>query len=138
MRKMAANVVFLVAGAATFASLGACSTSSSPKLDAGERMQARGAQISHQGDDWASGQKDVKEGKRLVERSQDRTKDAEKKRARATNTLADAEQKITEAEADRIRGERLVSEGAVKMDRAAAGYSTIRSGPPAIDVPPAR
>lgn len=128
----------LALGVAAPLFLGACATSDSASLDAGERMQARGDQISERGDAWADGQKDVKLGTRLVEKGDGRSSDGEKKLARARKMVTEAENQIAAAEADKIKGRNLVAGGTAQMERAEASYSAIRSGPPAIDIQPSQ
>jgi hypothetical protein len=130
--------LFLALVVATPVLLAGCSTSDSASLDSGERMQARGEQISERGTAWTDGQSDVREGNRLVEKSHDRRSDGEQKLARAQKMAAEAEKQIAAAGADRIKGENLVTAGTAQMERAEASYSAIRSGPSAIDVQPSQ
>ena len=112
--------------------LGACSTTSSGPMDAGERMSARGETIAGRGAAWTQGQREIAEGEQLVSKSASNTASAEKRLERAQEAAMKAEQQILAAQADRASGERMIAGGTVRMREAEAAYSDIRSGPSAL------
>jgi peptidoglycan hydrolase CwlO-like protein len=123
----------LITTAASLALLtGACSTASTAP-DIGERISQRAAEIGDYGSAWTDGQKNVKQGQQLVEKSSSRLSDAEKDLARARENVAQAEQRIAEAQANRTKGQQLVQDGTGQMQRAEADYKAIRTGPSAVN-----
>jgi len=115
---------------ATSVLLAACSTSGSQ--DAGERMSARGAVISGRGEAWTDGQRDVRKGQRLVERSTSRLTDGEKKLKRANDAVTAAERQIQSGQSEKTHGEQMISQGTEQMRQAEAAYAAIRNGPSAV------
>ena len=81
--------------------LGACSTTSSAPMDAGERMSARGETIAGRGAAWTQGQREIAKGEKLVSKSASNTASAEKRLERAQEAAMKAEQQILAAQADR-------------------------------------
>ena len=110
---------------------GACSTSNTG-MDTGERISQRAADIGNYGDAWSDGQKGVKQGQQLVEKSSSRLADAEKDLARARERVTRAERQIADAQADRTKGQQLIQDGTGQMQRAETDYSAIRTGPSAV------
>jgi len=110
---------------------GACSTSNTG-MDTGERISQRGGEIGGYGEAWSDGQKDVKQGQQLVEKSSSTLADAEEDLASARERVARAERQIGEATADRAKGQQQSQDGTGQMQRAEADYTAIRSGPPAL------
>jgi len=111
--------------------LGACSTGNTG-AEAGERISQRATEIGDYGSAWSDGQKNVKEGQQLVEKSGSRLADAEKDLARSRERVAVAERQIGEARANRTKGQQLVQDGTGQMQRAEADYAAIRTGPSAL------
>jgi len=111
--------------------LGACTTAGSSSLDTGQRLSQRGGEISTYGKAWSDGQKDYRQGQRMVERSGKASTDGEKQLARAREQVAEAEEHIRSARAERSSGEQLMTDGTARMQRAEASYTAARTGPPA-------
>ena len=112
--------------------LGACSSSGPSTLDTGQRISQRGGEIGNFGSAWSEGREDVRQGRRLVERSSGVAEDAEKKLARAQADVRKAQERIRKAQADRTDGEQLIAGGTDRMERAEADYVRARTGPSAI------
>jgi peptidoglycan hydrolase CwlO-like protein len=122
----------LITAAASLALLsGACSTASTGP-DTGERISQRATKIGDYGSAWSGGQKNVKDGQQLVEKSGSRLSDAEKDLARSRERVAVAERQIAEAQANRTKGQQLVQDGTGQMQRAEADYAALRTGPSAL------
>lgn len=116
--------------------LGACSSTGSSSMDAGQRISQRGHEIGDYGAAWSDGQRDVRQGRRLVEKNSDSSVDAEKRLARARADVAKAEEQLRKAQLGRSDGERLIADGTAQMQRAEADYTAVRAGPPAIAADP--
>jgi hypothetical protein len=116
----------LLAGAAL--ALAACSGGSS-RLDAGQRISARGDAISGRGDAWNNGQRDVQAGQKALQKSADRAADGEEELRRARDAAAKAERKIQMAQTDRLAAEQRIGAGQAEMSRAEADYTAIRNQP---------
>ena len=117
----------VVAGSAFV--LSACSGGSAPRLDAGERMSARGAAISGRGSAWNEGQNDVQAGQKALGRSVDRAADGEKDLRQARDAVVKAERKIQDAQSGRVAAEQRIASGQAKMQQAETDYRAIRSQP---------
>lgn len=104
--------------------LAACAGSASSSMNAGERLADRGGEITRYGDDWAAGNKSVRDGEKLAGKS--------------TDQIADARKKLSRAEADQVKAQRMIEDGKSKMQRSEADYAATRAGPPAITVPQMR
>lgn len=111
--------------------LAGCASTPDAPLSPGQRITERGDAISEYGDAWTSGQANVTEGQRMVERSARDSRDAQEKLTSARGHVVEAETRLREAEAVRIAGERLIADGQLQMQRAEADYAAIRSGPAA-------
>jgi hypothetical protein len=127
---------------ATFASLtlalGACAGSNSPSLNAGERIAQRGDTITQYGDSWQSASKDVREGQRIMDKSDGRLADANKQLAKANAAQSEAQASITRAEDDRAKALALINSGTTRMQQAEAAYAAVRAGPAATATPQPR
>lgn len=122
----------LITIAASLALLtGACSTANTAP-DTGERISQRANEIGDYGSAWTDGQKNVKQGQQLVDKSSSRLTNAEKDLARARENVALAEQRIAEAQANRTKGQQLVQDGTGQMQRAEADYAAVKAGPSAV------
>lgn len=117
--------------------LGACSGTGSSSMDAGQRISQRGDEIGNYGAAWSDGQRDVTEGRQLVEKNTDSSADAEKRLAQARADMAKAEEQLRKAQLGRSDGERLIADGTAQMQQAEADYTAVRAGPPAIGAVPA-
>lgn len=112
--------------------LAACSSGGGKSLDVGERMSARGASIAGRGEAWTGGQRDVAKGQQLIDKSAGRLTNGEKDLRKAQERVTRAQRDIQTAQADRVAGERLVSDGMAQMRRAEADYTDIRTQPSAV------
>lgn len=101
--------------------LGACAGSGS-SMNAGERISERGGEIAQYGAAWTAGNKDVRNGEKLI--------------AKSTDQIADARKKLAEAEADQARARQMIADGTTAMRRSEADYAAARAGPAATAVPP--
>jgi chromosome segregation ATPase len=124
------SIIPLITGAALL--VGACSTSGSSTMDSGQRIAQRGGEISDYGSSWSAGQKDVKQGHRLVESSSSKAAKAQKQLDRARSDMLKAENRLRSAQTDRSQGERMVQNGNTQMQRAEADYFEARRGPSAL------
>lgn len=114
------NKLTVIATAALItATLGACAGSGS--TTAGERITQRGGQITQYGDAWSAGNKEVREGQRIIDKSSDQ--------------IADARKKLAKAETDQARARQMIIDGTSKMQRSEAEYAATRAGPPATNIP---
>lgn len=104
-------------------------------MDAGQRMSQRGHEIGDYGSAWSDGQRDVTQGRRLVEKNSDSSVDAEKRLARARADVAKAEEQLRKAQLGRSDGERLIADGTAQMQRAESDYTAVRAGPPVVADP---
>lgn len=102
----------------------ACAGSASSSMNAGERISERGGEISQYGDAWASGNKDVREGEKLI--------------AQSTDQIANARRKLADAEVDRAKAQKMIADGTARMKQSEADYAAARAGPAAIAVPQPR
>ncbi len=114
----------ITAFAAFTISLAACAGSASSSMNTGERLSERGGEITRYGDEWAAGNKSLREGEKLAGKS--------------TNRIADARKKLAEAEADQVKAQRMIVDGTTMMQRSEADYAATRAGPPATPVPQLR
>ncbi len=105
-------------------SLAACAGSASSSMNPGERLSERGGEITRYGDEWAAGNKAVREGEKLAGKS--------------ANRIADARKTLAEAEEDRVRAQRMITDGTSMMQRSEADYAAARAGPPVIAAPQPR
>lgn len=128
---------FIFASTAAILALGlsACAGSGSPSMNSGERITQRGGQITQYGDTWTSGDKAVRDGERLSQKSASTIASAQKKLDKATADQRKAQSNIAKAEADRTRALQMIAEGRIKMERAEADYAAVRAGPAAIATP---
>lgn len=110
----------------------ALSACASGGMDNGDLISQRGGDISARGKSWADGQRDQREGQKLVSRSDKQVSDGEKALRKAQDDMAKAQRRIEDASNDRVNGERLVTSGNLKMQQAESDYSTIRQGPSAV------
>lgn len=122
---------FGMAGLASVA-LAACASTDTGPLTPGQRMAERGGEIAEYGADWSAGQSSVREGERLVERSEKRERDARKDLSNAEDRAARAQRDLQQAQADLARGQQMIQQGTQQMERAEANYEDIRSRAPAI------
>ena len=113
-------------------SLGACATDGRSR-DTGERLSDRGKEIGAYGTAWSEGQKDVKNGEKIVEKSNRSLANGERDLERARKELAQAEQQISDASATRAAALKRIEDGRAQMGRAEADYATTKSGPSAVD-----
>lgn len=111
----------LAASAAFALMLAACAGSSASPTTAGERITQRGDTITEYGDAWTSGNKDVRNGERLLSKS--------------TDQIADARKKLAKAEADQSKARQLIADGTTRMQQSEADYAAARAGPAAITIP---
>lgn len=109
----------LAASAVLTMTLGACAGSGS--MNAGERISERGGEITQYGDAWTSGNKDVRDGERLI--------------AKSTKQIEDARKKLAKAEADQAKARQMIADGTIKMQRSEADYAAARAGPAATNIP---
>lgn len=100
--------------------------------DSGQRISQRGAMIGEFGSDWTDGNKEVIKGRKLIEKSAKQAADADKKVARARQAMAKAEDQQLQAQADRAKGETLISRGTARMAEAEERYAAVRAGPSAV------
>jgi septal ring factor EnvC (AmiA/AmiB activator) len=107
--------------AALALSLGACVGSGSSTRDTGERMTQRGGEIAQYGDQWTAGNKDVRNGEKLI--------------AKSSRQIDDARKKLSKAEADQAKARQMIAEGTIKMQSSEADYAAARTGPAAITIP---
>ena len=128
------KLTFMPIALSTSLFLGACSVSDSS--DTGERLEQRGEDISGYGQDWEAGQKDYNQGKAVVEQSSKKFAEGEQDLARAQQDVAHAQEKMRAARSESADGQKLVSAGSAKMQRAEASYASIRQGPPVTATPP--
>jgi hypothetical protein len=128
--------IFAATTAVLALGLSACAGSGSSSMNAGERITQRGGAIAQYGDSWTSGNKAVRDGERLGQKSASAIADAQKKLDRAAAAQRKAQSDIAKAEADRTRAAQMVAEGRVRMERAEADYAAVRAGPAAIPAPP--
>jgi hypothetical protein len=124
--------LLLALSAASPLLLSACASSDGAPMDTGERLSQRGGAISDYGASWTNGEKDFRQGQRLVERSGKDSSDAEKRLARAREQVASAEAQIRSAQVERSSGERMMADGTAQMQRAEADYTAVRTGQPVI------
>jgi hypothetical protein len=101
-------------------------------MDAGQRISERGGEISNRGQSWTDGHRDQLKGQKLVAKSGDQVLDGERDLEKARAAVTKAERRIEVAQANRISGEQLVSDGTSRMQKAEADYAAIKSGPSAI------
>jgi hypothetical protein len=80
-------------------------------MDTGQRISQRGGEISGYGDAWSAAQKQLVSGRAKV---------------------ANAEERIREAQTEKAEGEQMISDGTAKMQRAESGYKAISGGPSAV------
>lgn len=97
--------------------LAACAGSASSSMNTGERISARGDNITQNGDDWSAGNKALRDGEKLAAKSTDRIEKARKQ--------------LAEAEADQVKARRMISDGTIMMQRSEAEYAATRAGPSA-------
>ncbi|WP_292624727.1 MULTISPECIES: hypothetical protein [unclassified Novosphingobium] len=126
------NVTMVAASA--FA-LTACASGGSGGMDNGQRMAERGGDITARGKTWTDGQRDQREGQKLLSRSAKRAADGEKDLKNAQEKMVKAQRQIEDSRTERMNGEQLVSSGTQKMQQAEAEYSSIRNGPSAVPQP---
>lgn len=100
--------------------LGACAGSGN-SMNAGERISQRGGEITQYGDAWTAGNKEVRDGQRMINKSSDQ--------------IADARKKLAKAEADQARARQMIADGTIKMQRSEADYAAARAGPAATNIP---
>lgn len=118
--------------AAAILLLPACTTASSRTMDNGQRLSQRGESVSERGAEWAAGQKEMANGQKLIAQSDNRLADAREKLRDASEDADKAQRQIDEANADRLRGEKMVNRGTQQMYNAEADYREIRNDGPAI------
>lgn len=90
-------------------------------MSAGERISQRGSAITQYGDAWTSGNKEVRDGQRLIDKS--------------SKQIADAQKKLDKAEADQAKARQMIADGTAKMQRSEAEYAAIRARPAATAIP---
>jgi chromosome segregation ATPase len=100
-------------------------------MNTGERISQRGGTISEYGEAWTAGQKNVRQGEQMIDRSSTSADRARKQLSDARAQVARAEQRLRDAETGKNDGQRLVSDGTYQMQRAEADYAVIRAGPSA-------
>lgn len=113
--------------------LAACAGSASSSMNAGERISARGGEIAQFGDAWMSGNKDVRNGEKMIAKSNDQIVDARKQLAKAEAAQSKALARITQAEQDNAKARQMISDGTNQMQRSEAEYAATRKGPAAIN-----
>lgn len=121
---------------AIFPIFGACSSTTSSPMDAGQRISQRGNQISGYGESWTAGQQASAKGSRMIEKSSKDTAEGEKRLDHARDLVAEAQAQIKAAEANKAKGEQLISDGTAQMQRAEANYSAARAGQSALGANP--
>jgi septal ring factor EnvC (AmiA/AmiB activator) len=114
------NKFTIISATALFTlTLGACAGSGS--MNAGERISERGGEITQYGDAWSSGNKEVRNGQRMIDKS--------------NKQIADARKKLANAEADQAKAQQMIIDGTSKMQRSEAEYAATRAGPAATTIP---
>lgn len=101
--------------------LAACAGSASSPMNAGQRISERGGQITQYGDEWTAGDKSVRDGRKLADKS--------------SVQISDAREKLAKAEADQLRAQQMIADGTTRMERSEADYAAVRAGPAAIGSP---
>ena len=100
--------------------LAACAGPDTSQMNAGERITERGGEITQYGDDWTSGNKEVRDGEKLI--------------ARSTSQITNARKKLAKAEADQVKARQMIADGTIKMQRSEADYAAVRAGPVATKI----
>ncbi|MDP3908467.1 hypothetical protein [Novosphingobium sp.] len=116
--------------------LGACSSTGSSSMDVGQRISERGSTIGSYGAAWSDGQRDVKQGQRLIDKGSSSSINAEKQLARARADMIKAEEQLRKAQVAKAEGERLIADGTAQMQQAESAYTAVRVGPPAVGTDP--
>jgi hypothetical protein len=98
--------------------VGACAGAYDASPTAGERITERGNVIGQYGEAWTSGNKDVREGQRILDKT--------------TDQITDARKALAKAEADQAKARQLIADGTVRMKQSEADYAAARAGPAAI------
>lgn len=101
--------------------LAACAGSAGSSMNTGQRLSARGGEITQYGDEWSAGNKSVRDGEKLGVKSAD--------------NIASARKKLSKAEADLAKAQQMIADGTSLMQRSEADYAAARAAPAAINIP---